>query len=157
LENPYKPPKAYVADAADVARGPRPSAVTRAVIAFWIGWVLGLLTLIPGVRENVWDNPEIPAGAIFPIATVFEAFSAWLIVMVGRGRNWARWTWVALVALTYLLMAADPSGWEKQGPVALGVDFATALLELYGCYLILTGPGAAWFTRGARAAREPMR
>jgi len=53
LENPYKPPEAYVADAADAARGPRPPAVTRAVIAFWTGWVLGLLTLIPGVREKL--------------------------------------------------------------------------------------------------------
>ena len=157
MENPYKPPEAYVADAADVARGPRPPAVTRAVIAFWVGWVLGLLTLIPGVRENVWDNPEVHAGVTLAIATVFGGLSAWLIVMVGHGRNWARWAWVILVALTYLLMAADPSGWERQGLVALGVDFATAVLELYGCYLILTGPGAAWFTGGARAAREPMR
>jgi hypothetical protein len=150
LENPYKPPGSHVADAAELARGPRPQPVRRAIIAFWISWTLGLLTLLPGVREGVWDNPELPAGVTLVISIVLGAFSAWLIVMVGRGHNWARWTWVIFVALTYFLMAADPSGWERQGQLAFGVDVMTAVLELWGCYLILTGPGGAWFTRGAR-------
>ena len=150
MENPYKPPEAYVADAADVTPGPRPSAVTRAVIAFWTAWALGVLTLIPGVRENVWDNAEIPAGVTLAMAIVFEAFSAWLIVMVGRGRNWARWTWVVFVVLSFLLMAADPSGWETERPLALGADVVTLVLEIYGCCLILIGRGAEWYTSGAQ-------
>lgn len=149
MQNPYEPPQAHVADAADIVRGPRPQAVRRAVMAFWIGWTLGLLTLIPGVRENVWDNPEIPAGVTLAVAIVFGAFSAWLIVMVGRGRNWARWAWLVYIAVTYVLMASDPSGWERQGPVALAADMMSLVLDGYGCYLIFSGEGARWFSGGA--------
>ena len=152
MENPYKPPDAHVADAAELARVPRPPEVRRAIIAFWISWALGLLTLIPGVREGVWDNPELPAGVTLAITIVFGAFSAWMIVMVGRGHNWARWVWVVFVALTYLLMAVDPTGWDKQGHLAFGVDVVTAVLEMYGSYLILTGPGAVWFAPAPQRA-----
>ena len=147
MENPYQPPQARVADAAELARGPRPPAVRRALIAFWIGWVLSFLTLIPGVREGFWDDPEVPVAVPLVMAMLLGTFSAWIIVMVGRGRNWARWTLVVYIALTYVLVALDPAGWEKQGPLALGVDAVTLVLDLYGCYLILTGESARWFTR----------
>jgi hypothetical protein len=145
VQSPYQPPQARVADAAEVARRPKPPAVRRAVLVFWIGWALGVASLAPGIREGVWDSDIVPVAVTVGIAGALSLVSAWLIVMVSRGRNWARWTLVVYIGLTWALLASDPQSLVEQGPLALAIDGFIFVMDLYGSVLILFGAGAAWF------------
>ena len=147
MENPYEAPHARVEDPAEPPRGPKPGAVRRAILVLWIGWVLGLLLLVPGVSEELPDTPEIPAAAILALQLAFAGVAAWLIVMTSRGRNWARWTLVVYLALPWSVIALNPSALVDEKPFAVAIQGFNLVLDVYGCILLLTGAGAAWFRR----------
>ena len=147
MENPYRPPQSIVADAKEAPRAPRPPGITRAVIAFWISWGLGLLSLLPGVREGVWNEAEVPLAISITLGVVLAVFSGWLILMVSRGRNWARWTLVIYTAVSWLLLLADPDALQAQGALAVAIDGLTLVIEIYACLRLLFGEGAEWFRK----------
>jgi hypothetical protein len=149
VENPYRPPQSSVADTDDAPRRPRPPGVTRAVTAFWIAWVLGLVSLLPGVREGIWADADVPLAFSMTLGALLAGFSAWLIVMTSRGRNWARWTLVIYTAVTWLLLLTDPDALSAQGTLAVAFDFATLAVEIYACCLVLFGQGVEWFRKPA--------
>jgi len=153
LENPYRPPQSIVADVKEAPRTPRPPGITRAVIAFWICWGLELLSLAPGVREGVWSDAEVPLAISITLGVVLAVFSGWLILMLSRGRNWARWTLVIYTAVSWLLLLADPESLQAQGPLAVTIDLVTLVIEVYACLRVLFGEGVEWFRKPPPAIR----
>ena len=150
MENPYQAPQSHVEDPEE-PRKPKPSAVRRAILVFWIGWGLGLVLLLPGVTSELPEGSEVPAALIFGLQAVFAALTAWLIVMTSRGRNWARWVLVIYVALTWSVLALDPSAFLNEKPLAVAIQGFVLVLDVYGCILLLFGAGAEWFRRPGAA------
>lgn len=116
-------------------------------MAFWLGWILSLLSLLPGVREGMWNEAEVPLAVSVTLGVVLALFSGWLIVMMSRGRNWARWTLVIYTAVSWLLLLADPDALQAQGPLAVTIDLATLVIEIYACLRVLFGEGVEWFRK----------
>ena len=68
-----------------------------------------------------------------------------MIVLVGRGVNWARWLMLASVALGWLVLLFDPAYSLDQGVVAFTVDVAASIVEVYAMYLLFSGEAKRWF------------
>jgi len=114
-------------------------------MAFWLTWIIGLLSLLPGVRDGLWNDDEVPLALSITLGVVFAVFSAWLILMTSRGRNWARWALVIYTAVSWLLLLSDPDALRAQGTLAVAIDAAMLFIELYASFLLLFGEGVQWF------------
>lgn len=88
MPNPYEAPRAPVADA-EAVTVPRPASVTMALIVLWVVLILWLLGTIPHLREiRTSDDPWALSYPVYLVGMI--ALPAWLLVMIARGRNWAR-------------------------------------------------------------------
>lgn len=151
-QNPYEAPESRVADpiAPEV---PRPAEVTRAVRILWISLAASLVTMLPVIRGNWWaaeggDSMPDAGPVIVGFALLMFAVSAWLVWMVSRGRNWARWTLLVLFVVGWLFLLTDFSRSITETPLAALADALIAAAEVWACYLLFSGAGAAWFARG---------
>lgn len=146
--NRYEPPGAEVADP-QTPHSPVPAPVRSACLLILGGMGLSLLTLIPGVRVA---DPEVEALSPWVEAAwvgVFVLLTVWLLVMIQRRKNWARWTMLALLGLGWFAIAWEfPEGFMRS-PIAGIVDVAVTAMELYAAWLLFSGPAARWF-RGER-------
>ena len=116
-------------------------------MAFWLAWIIGLVSLLPGVREGVWNEAEVPLAISITLGIVLALFAGWLILMMSRGRNWARWTLVIYTAVSWLLLLADPESLQAQGALAVTIDLVTLVIEIYACVRVLFGEGVEWFRK----------
>lgn len=150
--NPYEAPESRVADPI-VPDVPCPPEVTRAVRILWISLAASLATMLPVIRGNWWapdggENAPDAGPVVIVFALVMFALSAWLVWMVSRGRNWARWTLLGLFVIGWLFLLTDFSRSLAETPLAALADTLIAAAEVWACYLLFSGAGAAWFTRG---------
>jgi hypothetical protein len=156
-QNPYEAPSAAVDDPA-VAMAPRPPQVTLAIRILWITFGVSLITMHPSIRGDWWNMPGtasatesgLMAGVVVA-SLIFSAIGATLIWLTGRGRNWARWALLALLIIGWLVTISDFSRSIVETPIAAIADVLIAAAELWACYLLFQGAGAAWFSRGKRA------
>jgi hypothetical protein len=154
----------------DVAATPRPEAPTSVVASYWIliaSATLNLLIVV--ITVAAWNRivngllPQpIPAGMTLAQArsrisanlienlvldVVFAGLYIVFAILVRRGRNWARLTITAIVAVFAVFVALGSSG--RFTPI-------TALVLLVGVGLLYTRPAKAFFV-AAKAARPARR
>lgn len=150
-QNPYQAPESQVADPV-TQQGPPPPEVSLACRILWISLGASLVTMLPAIRGEWWapqgteDFAGIAAVTIgFALAMI--ALYAWLVWMVSQGRNWARWALLACFVLGWFVWLSDMPRSIAETPLAALADTLIALAEVWACYLLFRGPGAAWFTR----------
>ncbi len=151
--NPYAAPVAPVADPSMPEPANRPPEVTRAVQLIWISIGLGILGLFLTPKEMPFGWVGISIVALLTIA-----IWAWIITKIARGRNWARITYLVLIALGYASMAFT---WQvqvvalKASPLSAILTIVEAVIAVYAIYLLFCGPANAWFRRakGSGAVR----
>ena len=148
----YAPPLASVADVHGSQRTPK--SVRRACQLFVVSWLLGFaevagpFELPPSARSWAF---VIGAGAVV-VALVFV--TVWLIFNVYRGRNWARWTFLLLLAPSVVLGAIEFPGQMAQSPFQAAVGIITSALDVLTCWLLFFGTGASnYFRRGTPGLR----
>jgi hypothetical protein len=140
--SPYTPPNATVEDRID-KRGPPPAAVTRSCQLMWVGFALGLVASVPGIRD--YGGVEISMSFLLGTSAIFFALYVWLLRRILSGRNWARWTLVILQAVSWLVVLSDVEEFMKQGVLVRSIELLIIGLECYGCALLLWGEGSKWF------------
>lgn len=146
MDNPYRAPASKVETHSVDA--PPPPSVTRAVWLLWASMIVGILSMVPGVRRGIWDEIDGAAMiAMVVIAFVLYALLAALIALTHRRHNWARWVLLALLVLEWMLMLAEPESTLAQGPLAVAIDAVISAAELLACYLLFTGAAREWFAR----------
>jgi len=153
--DPYKAPKALVADV-DVERdlASRPASVTLACRLLWATIVLGLLSLIPGIRNDLWsDYARTPDAVIFAMAfvVVVALLEAWLIRLVAQRHGWARWALLFYLIAGWLMTFSDFSSSIDQGMAAVIIDLASGITEVVAAWLLFLGRGRIWFADRASA------
>jgi len=114
-----------------------------------VSLALGLASTVPAIRPDAWDR--LSSGVVIGIAFVLSLY-VWLVFMVYSGRNWARWVVVIFLAFGWVSDFADPK-WLTQSMIAQLADLVTTALEVYACFVLLRGQGAAWFKKPCVSAQ----
>jgi hypothetical protein len=152
--NPYAPPDAEVADVTSL-RPPTPRAVGNACRLIIASLVLGIVSLLPGIRVPRPDDPQVPLAFTLGSVVVFGGLTLWLALEVWRGKRWARWVMLAYLVLGWWLGAGDMSDDFLRSPLLGTLDAVCILLEAIACALLFFGAGARWFAALAALRREP--
>jgi hypothetical protein len=142
--NPYSPPTASVADPPPPVATPRPREATLAVRLLWLSFALGLGT---GLVRQSWAGVMEWVIGLISIG-LYGALIAWLILKVGRGRNWARITYTVLLVLSYVSILTSWSTYAaayRGHPEMIVLDGIDTLADLGGLYFMFTKPANAWF------------
>ncbi len=150
-ENPYAPPTSQVADVEPGKPLPRPRAVNLAIQLFWISVVITLpLWFVDGDAET--SEPGIflalVVGWVFALALM--AFTIWVIVSIGRARNWARITYVVLAVLGWLFLISELPGLFAMPWYYWSGYLANAALDVAIVVLLFTPAASAWFRARGR-------
>ena len=145
--NPYQPPNAEVADAPQTLP-PRPRAVRLACQLVLSSFLLGLVTLLPGVDVPRPEDEAIPAVFFIVVVAIFGAITVWLVHTTYQGRNWARWALLAYLILGWFLAAGELSSDFERSPLVGSLNVAVAVMELAAASLLFAGAGAKWFASG---------
>jgi hypothetical protein len=151
--DPFKAPTAQVADRniePERNQSPRPASITLACRLLWATIVLGLLSLIPGVRHGLWDDYAGSSVAVLLVLAVIAFMTGieiWLIGLVARCHGWARWALLAYLFAGWLMTFSDFSGSIDQGMAAVLVDLVTGAAEIFAVGLLFLSRGRSWFVR----------
>lgn len=129
----------------------RPSKTTTAILLLYVSLGLGILRSLWALPAFAPMEGQGQAGGAMAIAAIVYALMFLFIFMTGKGRNWARVTFLALYLVGMAMLAAGlTSGAPGGGGVAL--DLAQALIQLAALILLFMPESNAWF-RGMKAAR----
>ena len=144
IENPYAPPKS------NVVTGPRrevetkPRQVTYAVWLLWISILLSIPTSIFELERIQDGSPLIEASVASAFILVYGLEVA-LALLIGRGRNWARITFLVLVALSFASVLPGLPVVLAYPVSQVALNAAILAAELAAIYLLFTPPGSRWF------------
>ena len=142
----YAPPMAPVGDVSLSELKPR--SVLRACQLLVASSLLGFVGLA--------DLPALPpypqswafyGGGLAAFGLVV-AFTIWLVVSAYRGRNWARWTLVVLLAPSWVFGALEIPQQLLQPHIHEVVGLIANALDMLACWLLFFGKGARSFFRG---------
>jgi hypothetical protein len=141
--NPYSPPKADVSEPAEPALAEAPPAVTRAVRLLWFSFVLTFVEIALD-----WEAQIGGVSLVYLLVWmgVMCALQVWLYLKIARGRNWARITFLVLIAITLPVSFTSILEMAQRAPVAAGVTLIDLFVVFFALYLLFF-PGRSWFRR----------
>jgi len=142
--DPYRPPSAEVQDP-PVTRSPPPQQVSQARLLIWASLALGLLELLPGIRPELPDAPDVPLSVTLGLVVIFGGITLWLADRLHGGKNWARWAMLVYMILGWATSADDFGVYFTVSPIAGMISLACIALELVACWFLFTGAGDRWF------------
>ncbi len=153
--NPYAPPTAQVANVDPDLPLPRPRAVSLAILFFWISVAVSLpLWFVDGAVDT--SDSDVFAvmviGWIIGIALL--AFTIWVIVSIGRARNWARITYSVLAILGWLMVIVDLPGLVASPWYNWLGYLLNAALDVAIVVLLFTPAANAWFRARGRGPAD---
>lgn len=122
-----------------------PTAPPPVILADRLLWAsLGL-----GVLRVAFDWPDIervaPVAFVLPVMIVTFAVVAFLIVMMLKGRNWARIVFLALFVIGTLMNGPSTVEEILTRPLLGLCGLAQILLQGAALFLLLRPPASAWF------------
>ena len=150
-QNPYAPPSSTVTDIDTSLPISRPREVKIAVVLCWISLVVALPAIYPDFR-----GPEPAAATVFYVAlgsfcVALLAFAIWLIVMIGRARNWARIVYAVLTGLSLISEFGDIPGMFAGPWYSWSASLLTTAMDLVIVVLLFRPVANAWYrVRGRR-------
>ena len=137
----YAPPLAPVADVHASRLAPR--SVRRACQLLVASTLLGFAGVTGPFEFPTFARPWLSLLGALAAVVVVTSVIFWLILKAYRGRNWARWMVVLLLAPTWALGALEFPGELAQAPIATLVGITTSALDILACWLLFFGAGAS--------------
>ena len=122
----------------------RPLRVSTAVTLLWASLALGIVTSLLDVR--FLTSVAAPGFTVGILVVVFLV-TAWLVVKISAGRNWARLTFLVLFLVGAVPYALSLAAMFERRALAGAVSVVQFALQICALYLIFTRPGADWFSR----------
>jgi hypothetical protein len=144
--NPFAPPKVPLTDPSTPPRAKPPDAVRQACFLVFLSFVLSLATLWPGMRPPTLDGHELPWPVLLAATAIVLAGSLWLLLKNYQGRNWARWTLSAYLALGWWLVGVDLQETVAHAPLTGAIDLVCVAMEVRAFWLLMVGQGVRWFS-----------
>jgi hypothetical protein len=144
MSDPFSPPKSPVE--MPVVIVPRPAKISLAVNLLWITVALSVVTLIPGIRDGLWDDQSGFSFVIMLVimAIIFGLYGV-LIYFIGQGHNWARWLSFVLFLVGLISIYGDPDELITQGGLAVGMELLISALEICAFVLLFQKSSSRWF------------
>jgi len=151
--NPYAPPTTQVADIDTSLPIAPPREVRIAVVLCWIS----LVSALPAIYGN-FSGPDPAVAMAFYVGlgsfyVALFAFAIWLIVMIGRARNWARIVYAVLTGLNLIAALGDIPGTFAGPWYSSSASLLTTALDLVIVVLLFRPASNAWYR--ARGRRLP--
>lgn len=116
----------------------------QAVRLLWISFLLGLPSFI-----HVFGDAQDTGGVVtLVIVTAILVFSAYLIVCIQGGRNWARMAWLVLFLFSVAAAVFVPAS-ESATPLEDVCGWVSTVLDVVSMVLLFTRPGSLWFRPAA--------
>jgi hypothetical protein len=140
----YAPPVASVVDVQ--ASRLAPQSVRRACQLLIASTLLGFAGVTPFELLTSARPWPVLLGALAGVVAV-TGVVFWLILKVYRGRNWARWTVLLLLAPSWALGAIEFPSEIVQAPIAAVVGVTTSAIDILACWLLFFGAGASSYFR----------
>jgi hypothetical protein len=149
----YKPLDAAVRSApTDAPRAAKPRSIAIALGLLWISlaatipqWLLDSQS-----GDEAWQDPTFIAVAIIA-AGAGLAIGAWINIMIGRGRNWARIVNLALLCISAPLMLVFDEFATPMTPLVFAFTVFSWITNIVGTALLFVRSSNAWF-RAMRAS-----
>lgn len=143
--NPYGAPRAELRDVPRVtATGPTPVAVRSACGLVLASLALGLLTLLPGLREPE-PEPTFMYLVVGAAVLLSGGLTVWFTSKIWQGRTWARWVLLVYLAIGWAIYAVSLSDEMAAAPMVVLINAGCVVLEVLACELLFFGHGARWF------------
>lgn len=120
----------------------RPAQVTQALYLLSGSLVLGMvLTLL--------DVGELSASTLWVLHAValIVAMSVLLIYEISRGKNWARFVFLALFIVGLVPYLPDTMVMFDQSPIMGSLSVLQLVVQLIALYLVFTSASSAWFRK----------
>ena len=145
MSNPYQVTRTQVDDLAPAEdRGDKPNTVSVAVVMLWITLIIQLAGLV-----WIWQFARHGPALIFIGMSVVSAiwlFTAYLVAMVEKGRNWARITYLVLflLGLPFIVMSLKTANWRLE-PVAALSAVTQTVLQAIAMVLVFIPASRRWY------------
>jgi len=110
-----------------------------AVYFLWLGWFVEGFYVLSEAADL--DDPFYVS-----VDVVYFGVLAILFVLVWRRMNWARWALLGVLLLAYLALLTHLEPLQEWTLFDLALNGAISVLQLVALWLLLTGPGAKWFS-----------
>lgn len=150
--DPYVPPESEVANSSP--QWPKaPKTVSHACRLVLASLLLGLVTLLPGIRPPRPDDADVPLAFTLGAVALFGGLTVWLVIEVWRGKLWARWGMLAYLGLGWLLGGGEVTDDFLRSPLLGTIDAVCIAMEGVACALLFFGAGAKWFATLAALRR----
>lgn len=123
--------------------------VRTAVSLLWLSLAVGLLVLMFDANATA---ANVPPALLYSIAAISALLMAFFIYQIGRGRNWARITFLVLFLLGSISFVSGLTGLFNRSVVAGTLSTAQAIMQMVALYFVFSKPGSLWFSKGAAQA-----
>jgi len=143
--NLYSPPAAPVADPVETeeAKGERPAEVTWALRLLWASVVLG------GIEVLQQRFLRVSLALVLLTSGTPYVIAGWLLYKIGRGRHWARVTYLVLwlfgIASIFLFWRAYAANFDGKHSMTAVTEVAETLLDAVGIVLLFVPAANRWF------------
>lgn len=132
-----------MSDTAQVTRAARPIQVLLAEKLLLT--VVGIGLLRTGITVVRHLDVRTPWGIILT-KLLLISLSLYLIWQLGRGRNWARWSLVGILAVAVPLNILPALDALSHSPVTTLLQLSQLALYLWALALLFRPPASHWFT-----------
>jgi hypothetical protein len=134
----------------------KPTSIRHAEIALWlyIIWAgcygtFDMLRQLPQIEDVISTqlsdfvsfSPEFLRKSVLAGSAIFVVVSAFVLLRIGAGKQWARSTTLWGFVLSMFFMAVPP----YKEPLEYATDVPSVLLQTYALWLLYTSPGKIWF------------
>ena len=123
----------------------RPAKVVLALRMFYLVVGIGIIRTIMTVIRHA--DVRSPHSLIFTKFMIYAA-SLFLIYMMGKGKNWARWMLVVIFAISIPLVILPSFEWISHNPVPALLAFLQLALYIVALVFVFHGSSSAWFGAG---------
>jgi hypothetical protein len=150
--NPYAPPSSAVTDVDSAVPLPRPRVVQIAYVLCWVSLVAGVPSIVDTFAEGDSEITQAVFNVVFGLFyTALITFAIWVIVSIGRARNWARIVYAVLTGLSLLSMFGSLSEMLARPWYAWSSALLTTAMDVVLVVLLFLPAANAWYrVRGRR-------
>ena len=156
-KNPYAAPSSTVSDIEAGAPLERPRVVKIAYTLCWLSIVVALPAVVDAFFSEAWAPVDMAAYYIgfglYYLAIM--AFGIFVILSIGRARNWARIVYTVLTALSFIVVLGSLEESLLRPWYSWVSDFVTTVMDVAIVALLYQPQASEWFRQRGRRPADP--
>lgn len=127
----------------------KPAQIVMATRLLWFTLALGVVN---SALEWQFLTSTTSVGLLVSTQLLTFAVVAWLTIMISRGRNWARITFLIMSIIGLPVVFMQFQAMFARSPISGAISVLQLLLQIGALYLMFSEPGRRWFRRAKPVA-----